>query len=61
MRLLLTSILVLVLAAAVAPPAQAQLATPNADGITFGHVNLNVTDIEAHKRIWVEWFGGEVV
>lgn len=59
MRLLLTSTLVLALAAA--PPAEAQLATPNANGITFGHVNLNVTDIEAHKKIWVEWFGGEVV
>ena len=61
MRLLLTSTLVLVLAAAVAPPAQAQLATPNENGITYGHVHLNVTDIEAHKKIWVEWFGGEVV
>ena len=61
MRLLLTSTLVLVLAAAVAPPAEAQLATPNENGITYGHVHLNVTDIEAHKKIWVEWFDGKVV
>ena len=60
MRLLLTSTLVLALAVAAAP-AGAQLATPNADGITFGHVHLNVTDIEAQKKIWVEWFDGKVV
>ena len=60
MRLLLTSTLVLVLAAA-APSAEAQLATPNANGITYGHVYLNVTDIEAHKKIWVDWFDGKVV
>ena len=60
MRLLLTSTLVLALAAA-APSAEAQLATPNANGITYGHVHLNVTDVEAHKRIWVDWFDGKVV
>ena len=58
MRLLLTSTLALALAASAAPPAAAQLATPNANGITYGHVHLNVTDIEAHTKIWVEWFGG---
>ena len=61
MRLLLTSTLVLVLAGAVAPPAEAQLATPNANGITYGHVHLNVADIEVHKKLWVDYFGGEVV
>ena len=60
MRLLPTSTLVLVLAAA-APPAEAQLATPNANGITYGHVHLNVSDVEAHKKLWVDFFGGEVV
>ena len=42
-------------------PAFAQLAVPNDAGLTFGHVHLNVTDIELHKRIWVEHFGGVVV
>jgi len=60
MRLLPTFTLVLALAVAAAP-AEAQLATPNADGITFGHVHLNVTDIEAQKKIWVDWFDGKVV
>jgi len=57
MKLLLTAALALVLAT----PAFAQLASPNDDGITYGHVHLNVTDIEVHKKLWVEWFGGEVV
>ena len=32
---------------AIAAPAYAQLAPPNAAGITFGHVHLNVKDIDA--------------
>ena len=57
MRLLLGSILVLVCVA----PAHAQLAPPNAAGITYGHVHLNVKDVEVHKRLWVEHFDGVVV
>ena len=38
-----------------------QLAPPNAAGISFGHVHLNVKDIELHKKIWVDHFGGVVV
>jgi catechol 2,3-dioxygenase-like lactoylglutathione lyase family enzyme len=44
-----------------ASPAQAQLAAPNDLGVTFAHVHLNVTDIEVHKRLWVEQFDGVVV
>ncbi len=52
----------LFLAAVLATPALAQrLATPNDAGLTYGHVHLNVTDIELHKRLWVEHFGGRVV
>ncbi|MEX0962496.1 MAG: VOC family protein [Pseudohongiellaceae bacterium] len=40
---------------------QAQLATPNPAGMTYGHVHLNVVDIELHKQLWVEHFGGVVV
>ena len=40
---------------------QAQLAVPNEDGLTYGHVHLNVSDIERHKQLWVEHFGGTVV
>src|SRR5690554_4151407 len=41
--------------------AQAQLATPNEAGLSYGHVHLNVTDVELHKQLWVEHFGGTVV
>jgi catechol 2,3-dioxygenase-like lactoylglutathione lyase family enzyme len=41
--------------------ASAQLATPNPAGLTYGHVHLNVVDMERHKEIWVEHFGGVVV
>ncbi len=49
------------LALALAAPALAQLATPNPAGLTYGHVHLNVSDIELHKKIWVEHFAGSVV
>ena len=61
MRLLPTAILLLALAFSPALAAEAQLATPNADGITYGHVHLNVADIEVHKKLWVEYFDGVVV
>jgi catechol 2,3-dioxygenase-like lactoylglutathione lyase family enzyme len=57
MRLALTAGLALLLAA----PAAAQLAPPNEAGITYGHVHLTVSDIEAHKKLWAEHFGGTVV
>jgi catechol 2,3-dioxygenase-like lactoylglutathione lyase family enzyme len=57
MRLLLA----LALALLIAVPAQAQLAPPNAMGITYGHVHLSVKDMEIHKKLWVEHFGGVVV
>ena len=57
MRLLLTAAVVLLLVS----PADAQLATPNEAGLRYGHVHLNVSDIEVHKKLWVEHFGGVVV
>ena len=56
MRLLLIVIALMSLVS----PAQAQLAVPNEAGLTYGHVHLNVTDVELHKRLWVEHFGGVV-
>jgi catechol 2,3-dioxygenase-like lactoylglutathione lyase family enzyme len=53
MKLLLASGLVLALAA----PAAAQLAPPNAAGMTMGHVHLNVRDIPAYRKLFVEQFG----
>jgi catechol 2,3-dioxygenase-like lactoylglutathione lyase family enzyme len=52
--------LTLVAALLVAQPATAQLAAPNAAGVAYGHVHLNVKDIEVHKKLWVEHFGGTV-
>ena len=57
MRPLLMTALMLTIAG----PARAQLSAPNAAGITFGHVHVNVKDIELHKKLWVEHFGGVVV
>ena len=57
MRLLMTAMAV----CALATPVSAQLATPDENGITYGHVHLNVADIEVHKKLWVEHFGGVVV
>ncbi|MCH7814950.1 MAG: VOC family protein [Proteobacteria bacterium] len=42
-------------------PAYSQLAVPNEAGMTYGHVHLNVSDMDLHKQIWVEHFGGVVV
>jgi len=56
MRLLLTAVALLTLVS----PAIAQLAVPNAAGLTYGHVHLNVTDVELHKQLWAEHFGGVV-
>jgi predicted enzyme related to lactoylglutathione lyase len=39
-------------------PAHAQLSPPNAAGVTFGHVHLNVSNVEAHKKLFVDVFGG---
>ena len=56
MRLLLTAAMMSLLVS----PAYAQLAVPNDAGLTYGHVHLNVTDIELHKQLWVDHFGGVV-
>jgi catechol 2,3-dioxygenase-like lactoylglutathione lyase family enzyme len=46
---------------AAVPPAYAQLAPPNKDGLTFGEMAVNVHDIEWHKKFWVEQFNGVLV
>lgn len=45
----------------VAAPGSGQLAPFDDDGLTFGHVHLNVTDVERHREIWEGIFGGETV
>jgi catechol 2,3-dioxygenase-like lactoylglutathione lyase family enzyme len=54
-------LLPLALVFALVSPSYAQLAPMNEAGMTYGHVHINVSDLELHKRLWVEHFGGEVV
>src|SRR4051812_5535982 len=42
-------------------PAEAQLAAPNDGGMRIGHVHLNVRNVEAHKKFWVEQIGAKAV
>src|SRR5690242_18595715 len=39
----------------------AQLPAPNAAGVSAGHMHLMVRDPAAHKKIWVDLFGAQVV
>ena len=55
------SLLFATLALSLAAPAYAQLAPPDKSGLTYGQVVVNVRDVEAHKKLWVEHFGGSVV
>jgi catechol 2,3-dioxygenase-like lactoylglutathione lyase family enzyme len=43
---------VLVLAMALAATGTAQLAEPNAAGISAGHIHLYVSDVAAHQKFW---------
>ena len=51
------SLVIAALACVLAQPAFAQLAPPNAAGITYGHVHLNTADPEVMEKLWVEQFG----
>jgi len=42
-------------------PASAQLVEPNQIGVRMGHVHLAVTDVDAHKRFWIDIMGGTLV
>ena len=57
MRLLTLAAFALLAAA----PASAQLAAPNAAGVTYGHVHLNVVEMDVHTAIWTTHFGGQIV
>jgi catechol 2,3-dioxygenase-like lactoylglutathione lyase family enzyme len=40
---------------------QAQLPAPNAAGVSAGHTHMMVRDPDAHKKIWVDVLGAQVV
>lgn len=42
-------------------PAHAQLAAPNEAGVTFGHIHLNVSDIELYAKLWIQLFDGKLI
>src|SRR5436189_5854331 len=44
-----------------AAPLLAQLAAPNDAGVSIGHIHLMVADPEAHRKLWVDLLGGQVV
>jgi catechol 2,3-dioxygenase-like lactoylglutathione lyase family enzyme len=46
---------------AVSAPLAAQLPAPNAAGVSAGHMHMMVRDPAAHKKIWVEALGAQVV
>jgi catechol 2,3-dioxygenase-like lactoylglutathione lyase family enzyme len=52
---------ILIAALLAALPAGAQLAPPNAAGVTMGHIHLFVKDVEAQKTFWTATMGGTVV
>ena len=47
----------LLLMMAAAAPLTAQLAAPNAAGVSLGAVYYTVPDVAAHRKIWVDIFG----
>ena len=42
-------------------PIQAQLAAPNAPGVTLGHIHLTVRDVDAERRFFIDMMGGTPV
>ncbi len=44
-----------------AAPMLAQLAPPNAAGVTMGHMHLAVKDVDAQKEFWISEMGGTLV
>ena len=54
----MTRLPMMIVALLLASPVSAQLEPSNDVGLSYGHVHLNVTDMELHKKLWVEHFGG---
>ncbi len=61
MKTAIQCVLMLAAAVLIALPAKAQLAAPNKDGVTMGHIHLFVKDVDAQKKFWTETMGGTVV
>ena len=59
-NLLMRSALFIALLLLAPLPSRVQLATPNAAGVSMGHLHYRVRDVEANKRFWVT-LGGKPV
>jgi catechol 2,3-dioxygenase-like lactoylglutathione lyase family enzyme len=55
------SLALLVLLVISTPTVGAQLPSPNAAGVSAGHLHMMVRDPDAHKKIWVDVLGAQVV
>jgi catechol 2,3-dioxygenase-like lactoylglutathione lyase family enzyme len=51
----------LILSLLLAPSVLAQLPPGNDKGVSMGHLHLRVSDLDAHKKLWVEALGAKVV
>lgn len=51
----------LLLSLLLAPALLAQLPPGNEKGVAMGHLHLRVSDLDAHKKLWVDALGGTVV
>jgi catechol 2,3-dioxygenase-like lactoylglutathione lyase family enzyme len=56
-RAILSSLVLLLLPAAICAPLSAQLGAPNDSGISFATVHLTVREPAEHQRLWAEMFG----
>jgi catechol 2,3-dioxygenase-like lactoylglutathione lyase family enzyme len=52
---------ILVVSLIAVAPVRAQLPSPNAAGVSAGHIHMTVRDPEAHKKVWVDVVGAQVV
>ena len=56
-----TMLLIVVVMLATLAPARAQLLKPNSEGLSMGLVLLNVSDVQAHRKFWVDEFDAKPV
>jgi catechol 2,3-dioxygenase-like lactoylglutathione lyase family enzyme len=55
-----TFVFAFLLAVALSAPAAAQLTTPNAAGVSLGHIHLYVSDVAAQQKFWAAMGGTPV-
>ncbi len=56
-----TTLLALALTISALTPANAQLLRPNAEGLSMGLLLLNVSDVAAHKKFWIDEFDAKPI